>query len=137
MMTFQLLPHLFKKIGLILFLLAGLPAWSVAFMKGFAAGSGFETSNLDFLPSLLTSHSFTIISYAGLLMYALSKDKVFDELMIKLRLESLYLVFFGTLVFIFIRILIGGDWEMSASYLFEAQVIFYLVINKIRKSVLQ
>lgn len=130
---FRFLPYYFKWIGLSLFVLAGLPSWVRSFLIGFTGGASLDDPVVFTLPDFYSSQIFMIVSYLGLLIYALSKDKVFDEFLVRLRLESLYLVFFGTLIFILVRMIIGGDWEMSASYLFEAQVIFYLIINKVRK----
>ena len=89
------------------------------------------STNIDFLPKLISQEVLEIIAYSGLLLYAFARDKVFDEFIYKIRLETVYLIFFGSLFFILGRKIIQGDWEMSASYLFEAQIILYLLINKI------
>jgi len=130
---FQFLPHYFKYIGLPLF----IGYFIIEFYAGFTAGySGRPngSTNIDFLPKLISQEVLEIIAYSGLLLYAFARDKVFDEFIYKIRLETVYLIFFGSLFFILGRKIIQGDWEMSASYLFEAQIILYLLINKIRKS---
>jgi hypothetical protein len=130
---FQFLPHYFKYIGLTLF----IGYFIIEFYAGFTAGySGkpYRSASIEFLPKLLSQEIIEIIAYSGLLLYAFSKDKIFDEFIYKIRLESVCMIFFGSLFFILGRKIIQGDWEMSASYLFEAQIILYLLINKIRKS---
>lgn len=130
---FQFLPHYFKYIGLSLF----IGYFIIEFYAGFTAGySGRPpgSTDIDFLPSFLSQEIIEIIAYSGLLLYAFARDKVFDEFIYKIRLESVYMIFFGSLFFILGRKIIQDDWDMSASYLFEAQIIFYLLINKIRKS---
>jgi hypothetical protein len=130
---FQFLPHYFKYLGLTLF----IGYFIIEFYAGFTAGyseSKFTSNNVDFLPNFRSYEIIEIIAYSGLLMYAFARDKVFDEFIYKIRLESVYLVFFGSLFFILGRKVIQGDWEISASYLFESQIILYLLINKVRKS---
>ena len=130
---FQFLPHYFKYIGLTLF----IGYFIIEFYSGFTAGySGkpYGSTSIDFLPNLINQEIIEIVAYSGLLLYAFSRDKVFDEFIYKIRLESVYMIFFGSLIFILGRKIIQGDWEMSASYLFEAQIVLYLLINKIRKS---
>ncbi|WKV10951.1 hypothetical protein [Marivirga harenae] len=100
-------------------------------------GSPYNPDGMAFgLESYLNKKVFDIIGFTGVLIYALAKDKVFDEYMIKLRLESMYIVFFGTLIYILLRIFLSSDWQMSASFLFEAQVLVFLLVNKVRKYII-
>ena len=133
-MKHQFLPHYFKYIGLTLYLIVGFLPSTQAFINGFY-GRPEETQTLG-IPLIFFSHIFEILKLSGILLYALAKDKVFDEFMVKIRLESMYIVFFITLVFIFIRFIIDQNWHMSASYLLEAQVVLFLVLNKIRKQLI-
>ena len=130
-MKYQFLPHYFKFIGLGLFVSTGLLQWANAFINGFN-GTPEGTMNLE-VHRIFFSSTFYILGYVGMILYALSKDKVFDELMIKIRHESMYMVFFGSLIFILIGLIINIDWKMSASYIIEAQMICFLIINKVRK----
>src|SRR5699024_6136333 len=43
---------------------------------------------------------FSILSIIGLIIYALSRDKVFDEFLLKLRMEAMHLTFFLSLLII-------------------------------------
>ncbi|ADR23737.1 hypothetical protein MATR_24070 [Marivirga tractuosa] len=131
---FQFLPYYFKYIGLTFFIGYFIMEFYAGFTDGYS-GKPPGSTDIDFLPNFISQEVLEIIAYCGLLMYAFARDKIFDEFIYKIRLESVYLVFFGSLIFILGRKVIQGDWEMSASYLFEAQILLYLLINKIRKSV--
>ena len=120
-MKFQFLPHYFKYIGLFLYFVLGVLPFANDFVAGFAAGyeagSGREIDSPDYLfglPDYLFSKTFQIIHLLGVLLYAMAKDKVFDEFMLKLRMESLYIVFFVTLIFILFRIAILMAYISSA-----------------------
>ena len=132
-MKFQFLPHYYKYVGLILYLLYAVLSLQDDFMAGLH-GLPHDPYAMSFgLESMLNKKLFDVVGLVGILIYALSKDKVFDEYMIKMRLESMYIVFFGTMLFILLRIIVNNDWKMSAGYLFEAQIIGFLLLNKVRK----
>jgi hypothetical protein len=99
-------------------------------------GDTFEATKIQLIHPVFASHAFEILHYLGVLIYALSKDKTFDEYIQRLRLETLSYIFFVTLVYILIRITIEREWEMSAAYLFEVQVYMFLIINKVRKKLI-
>lgn len=132
-MKFQFLPHYFKYIGLILYIIY----FGTSCLDDIIAGFNMEPYDPDRmsfgLEQYLNKKFIDFIGFAGILIYALAKDKVFDEYMIKLRLESMYLIFFGTMLYILFRILFYSDWQMSAGYLFEVQIIAFLLLNKVRK----
>ena len=129
-MRFQFLPHYFKYIGLALFI-TGIPYMFNEFASGWNSVPGAKINLI--LPMIWPSKINQVITLTSYLIYAFAKDRVFDEFIAQVRMESVYLVFFGSLIFILFRLLIKSDWEMSAVYLFEVQVLVYFVINKIRK----
>ncbi len=133
-MKYQFLPHYFKYIGLTLFLVTGLLPNIESFVDGFS-GNLYGTRSLS-IPEIFHSQAFHLTTYLSILMYALAKDKIFDEFMLQIRLETMYIVFFVTLIVLVIILLINEEWKMSPSYFFEAQIVLFLVINKIRKQIL-
>ena len=141
-MKFQFLPHYVKYIGLTLWIITGLPGALEASLNGLIDGwngnhsLGPDTHTLG-LPAIFHSSTFEILSCCALLLYALAKDKIFDEFMLKLRLESVYLMFFGTLAYILVSVMVGENWEMNAIYLFTAQMVFFLLVHKARKMLLR
>ncbi len=130
-MKFQFLPHYFKYIGLILYFSFGLGSGLQAFINGFY-GLPEDIKTLGIHP-IFFSEKFDLIQYFGIFIYAFSKDKIIDEFMIYRRLESMYITFLASLVFIFLRLLFNIDWQIDASYFFETQILLFLIINKCRK----
>lgn len=142
-MKLKLLPNYFKKIGLSLFLLT---FWT-NFVKGFIDGLNDPgdppseyiepLSEFTFLGINFFSEPFfevmAVLSLLGLVIYALSKDKVFDELLQKLRLEALRLTFLLSVIFILIVQLLNEGLVLSGQFLMALQVIIFLFIYKIKK----
>ena len=56
--------------------------------------------------------------------------------MIKLRLESIYIIFFGSILFFFGRALFNAEASIAASSLIEFQVVCFIILNAIRKRIL-
>lgn len=138
-MRFQFLPYYFKYIGLVLIIIYLCTEFANGFYAGFTGAKFPQEIDLDHsidrlieYPSFISAKVFIIIGYFGFLIYALSKDKVFDEYMIQRRLESIYITFFGSLIFILVRTIFDVNWYIQATYLFESQMILFLVVNKIR-----
>ena len=127
-MKFQFLPHYFKYVGLGLFVLCTLPFFAHDFYLGFTAQS-IEDSTVKFL----VSDQLSSLGHFGLLIYLLAKDRVFDEYMLKLRMESAFIVVFVTLFLLTAIHLLKGGWMVNAAYFFEVQVFSYLIIHSIRK----
>jgi len=139
-MTLQLLPNYFKKIGLSLFLITMLPNFFRGFWEGFQGHpQGYYESILakySILGIPLNEQFFStlgILSVLGLIIYALSKDKVFDEFLLQLRLESIHLSFFVSVLIIFVMLFFEPNSEISALFVVELQVLIFLITNKIKK----
>jgi hypothetical protein len=137
-MKFQFLPHYFKYIGLVMVLVYYCTDFANGFYRGFTGqpyessySRGGDTTQLINYPDFIPANLFTLIGYTGFLVYILAKDKLSDEFVIQKRLESAYIVFIGTLIFLILVILL--NWDFSAIYLFEVQVLLYLIINKVRR----
>lgn len=139
-MKIQLLPYGFRRIGIILFVLFAIPSGIQGFEAGFvAAGTnpGSELmipkfySTLGIMDLLIYSD---LISIAGLFVFIISKDKVFDEFLLKLRYESIQITFLVSLFVIMLVILLKKNWSIDASYVLEMQMIGFLIIYKVRKS---
>lgn len=83
--TNYLLPNKFKRIGLVLFV--------CAFISYFAIGVYVENSNYYLFQNLART-----IAILGLLMIAISKEKVEDELITKIRMQSYHYAVIGTVI---------------------------------------
>lgn len=134
----KLLPYYFKKIGLWIFLLAGIPDLVHGYKQGYNASAEtdiFITNSIfgiHFTPGLFTI--FSVISMVGLILFAFSRDKGFDEFLGQLRMESIHLtIFFSALIILFVLIL-GNGLNVDAIAFMQGQMILFLVIYKIKKS---
>lgn len=101
-MRLRLLPSYFKKIGLTLFVLTVWPDFLRGYIEGYNDASEKTEipplSEFTFWGIEVYSDSFfelfSILSVIGLILYALSRDKILDEFLLKLRIEAMHLTFF-------------------------------------------
>ncbi|RNI29945.1 hypothetical protein EFA69_10485 [Rufibacter immobilis] len=134
-MTLRLLPHYFKKIGLILFVGASLPDFIRGITSGYydfhqASPSG-DTSLLP-LPSQ-TLWILEIIAILGIVLYAMAKDRIHDELLQWLRMEAIEITFFLTVVIVSIGYFFSHGFRIHPSYLINLQLIVFLIIYYVKK----
>ncbi len=140
-MKLRLLPNYFKKIGLTLFLLTVWPNFMQGYIDGYNDAAGkieiVPPSEFTFWGISFFSDSFyevfAILSLIGLIIYALSRDKVIDEYLLKLRMEAIHFTFFISMILILALLLFGIKSEMSAIYVLEVQVIIFLITKKMKK----
>ena len=122
-MNFQILPNRFKKVGLILFIVFSALASKDSIVRGFNAGYNYnrtipETVKSDSLvhvtESTITQHYLSVISIIGIIIYLMSKEKIEDDYINKLRLESYQLT---ALISLFAALIL---------FIFSSQLKFYL-----------
>lgn len=68
-----------------------------------------------------------------MIIMILSKDRVFDEYMFKLRLESAFIVIIGMAVLLILLQIFNRDFTLTASYFFEVQAFAYFIVLTIKK----
>lgn len=139
-MTFQFLPNYFKKIGIFIFVVAGIPSMKKGFTDGYNAASGisrpetFEVFSVFGLTITEPVYNMaSIIGVAGLLLYFFSREKLMDEFLVRLRLESIQITFILTALFLFLMLFFEHNRRISAVGLIEYQVVLFLIINTVRK----
>ena len=139
-MTFQVLPNYFKKIGITIFVLAAFPSFRKGYIDGYNAAKGVSSpesfQEFTFLGLQITEQYYSmlaVIGLLGLLLYVLSKDKVTDEFMRKMRLESIRATFFISVIIIFLTIVINPDASINGQLVLEGQMLLFLIINKVKK----
>ena len=139
-MTFQFLPNYFKKIGIFIFVVAGIPAMKKGYTEGSNAAKGitspevFEAFSVFGLTITEPVYNMaSIIGVVGLLLYFFSREKLMDEFLVRLRLESIQITFILTALFLFLMLFFEHNRRVSAVGLIEYQVVLFLVINTIRK----
>jgi len=132
-MKIQLLPNYFKWIGLVLFFVGGVPS----FFEGYTDGrNDYGTNQIEnpFPFSEQTILIAAIISLLGLIIYVLSKEKIEDEYLNKLRWESAIASFFISFVIVIINIVIYGTKDLiDAQFIMELQLLLYLIIFFFKK----
>ena len=129
-MNVQVLPHIFKKIGLFLFL-TGI---SIPFLAGVLNPfEDNETISLTNTYRYLLEAGFLL----GIVFYFLSKEKIEDELVKKLRSEAFSLTFLLSAASLLV-IHSFGDSEslvsnINATALISLQILIFLIIFYFKK----
>ena len=149
-MKLQILPNWFKKIGLTLFIVGSIIGGGDDFLAGFKNGhnesmygiSEKQPLNNDSLISMFvggenTTHIFYVLSFIGMLIYMLTKEKIEDDYINKLRLESFQLTSIVTLlvsIFLF-AFSKSKNPDIPLDYLITLFFWFYLITFYIKKKI--
>lgn len=149
-MTTHILPNWYKKIGLILFIIASLLNGSLNFINNSINKykiSGINTTEIgtqsdNGILGLINAFSGGGLSYGidfiaiiAMLIYMISKEKVEDDYIDKLRLESFQLTFIiGLLVTIIVYVL-AKDLKLTLDYfifpLLWSNIIIFFIKRKL------
>lgn len=140
-MQLRLLPNYCKKIGLALFALTVWPSLMRGYIDGYNDGAGEiviqPPAEFTFWGIRVFSDAFfeffSILSVIGLIIYALSRDKVVDEFLLKLRMEAMHFTFFISMLLVLALLLFGIKSKMNALYVLELQVLIFLIAKKVKK----
>jgi len=132
-MKIQLLPNYFKWIGLILFFAGGIPN----FFEGYTNGvNDYGTTQIE-TPYSLSEYALiiaAIVSLLGMIIYALSKEKIEDEYINILRWESVTISFFISFVIVIANIVVYGTKGLiDAQFIMDLQLFLYLIIFFFKK----
>lgn len=139
-MKFQILPNWFKKIGLILFVIFSFLGGGDDAIRGFYDGlNGLPYNNevgefTRYFGATLM-HTFDIMAIIGMIFYMMSKEKVEDDYINKLRLESFQLT---ALIGLFISLVMFFFYSQLKFYVDDFITMFlfiYLIIFFIKKRI--
>ena len=142
-MKLQILPNWFKKVGLLLFIVFSFLASSNAFKKGFNKGYYY---NKDIPAYVKTDpitnyfgealiHYFDIIAIIGMIIYIMSKEKVEDDYINKLRLESYQLTALISLFSALIMFLFSSQLKIYIDDFITMFLFIYLITFFIKKRI--
>jgi len=135
----KLLPHVFKQIGLTVFLIGFVVSMIDDGRHGFIDGWNEARSiGEDEIPFVRIMPDFVskLADYAtmlGLLLYILAKNRSEDEFAQKLRYESAYIVLVVSIFLVFILYIIDSEINLSPSTVLMLQMVFYLIVRIIKK----
>ncbi len=144
-MNIQILPNWCKKVGVTVFII-GLISLVIIFINSLlSAGSGinpYETGYLagkqlyyslhsDAVFGLVMGKIIVLLTILGMVIYLLSKEKVEDEFINKLRLEAYQLTLLLVASCLFLVFLFGGN--ISALFLLYLFFAVYLLVFSIKK----
>lgn len=101
-MKLQILPKKFKIIGFLLFIIGFILSGVNSFMEGWNSVDENFSGDLHYF-SERAEHLFNIMFVVGMLVYMLAKEKVEDEYINKIRLESFQL---SSLIFLVISLIV-------------------------------
>tara|TARA_B110000908_G_C10118007_1_gene386279 strand:- start:357 stop:809 length:453 start_codon:yes stop_codon:yes gene_type:complete len=146
-MTIQILPNWCKKLGLILFIVASLLNGSLNFINNSINKygiSGINTSELGEQPNglltLLNAFSGGALSYGidffaivAILIYMISKEKVEDDYINKLRLESFQLTFIIGLITTIVIYILDKNLKLTLDYFIFPLLWSYIIIFFIKR----
>ncbi len=141
-MNIQILPNWFKKVAVVVFLVTSFISAGDDFINGFRAGAGqtsfnYEQSKIEgshiisiFVGGEKALHVYGIISILAILAYMLTKEKVEDEYINILRLQSyqlafLFLAVMGLLLVVFNKAFFYGIDDSIIIFLWLYLIIFY------------
>ncbi len=138
-MKLQILPNWFKKVGPLLFIVFSFLAGSNAFKEGYNEGyyynqgipTDVKTDSFTNYFGETLMHYFDVIAIIGMIIYIMSKEKIEDDYINKLRLESyqitaLISLFAALILFIFSKQLKFYIDDFITMFLFIYLITFYI-----------
>ncbi len=138
-MKMQILPNWFKKVGLIMFIMFSFLGSGDAYTEGYNKGyyynqdipTNIKTDSFTNYFGEIFMHSFDIIAIIGMIIYIMSKEKIEDDYINKLRLESyqitaLISLFTALILFVFSSQLKFYVDDLITIFLFIYLITFYI-----------
>ena len=137
-MKTQILPNWCKKLGLILFIIGTVLGVGDDFMDGlrglpYKSEEGSNLFSNYFGESLV--HILEILGIIGMLIYMVSKEKVEDDYINKLRLESFQITSIIGLIATIILYAFSKDLKLTLDYFIILFIWIYLISFFIKKRI--
>jgi hypothetical protein len=144
-MKIKMLPNWGKKLGFLVFVISVLITSTFiesrkSFFEGYNAGLVLENEILNLEPILFervlgpeSLHFFSVLIIIGLIIYMFSKEKVEDDYIDKLRLESFQLTSLISLAASVILYIAFKTMKLELDYFALIYLIIYLNIFALKK----
>ncbi len=143
-MDIQVLPNWFKKIALIVFIITSIISGGDDFSNGFNSGyydyNQFQEESqrevtliADFFGGEQVMHWFHVISVLSILTYMIAKEKVEDDYIKLLRLESYQLAFIIIVLVSFVINIFSVEFKYGLSDTLSLFLWLYLIVFYIKK----
>ena len=135
-MKIKMLPNWCKKLGLLIFTVGFIISGYKDFMMGFTGALDATKFNyFENLFSNLVIHLLEIGSILGMVIYLMSREKIEDDYINKLRLESFQLTSFIGLAITIISYSISEEIKLTLDYFIILFLWFYLIIFALKKRI--
>lgn len=140
-MNLQIFPNWGKKVGVLTFIIFSFLEGRDDAIRGFVEGATLKPYSLKeneifSFEEYFGSHLillFSILSLAGMLIYILSKEKVEDDYINKIRLESYQLSFLFAIFIALLFLVIGFKAFLEIRNVISILLAIYLIIFAIKK----
>ncbi|WP_218599691.1 hypothetical protein [Polaribacter sp. NJDZ03] len=136
-MKIKMLPNWCKKLGLLIFIVGFTISGYKDFMLGFT-GELPNVTKFNYFENLLSNsaiHFLEIASILGMVIYLMSMEKIEDDYINKLRLESFQLTSFIGLAITIISYSISEEIKLTLDYFIILFLWFYLIIFALKKRI--
>ena len=134
-MKLKMLPNWCKKLGFLLFIVCIVISGYEGFMKGFTAAAS-ESKEFVFFGNYFSEsflHFLEVLSILGMIIYMFSREKIEDDYINKLRLESYQLTAIMGLVVTIMLYTFSKDLELTLDYFLILFLWTYLIIFALKK----
>ena len=135
-MKIKMLPNWCKKLGLVVFLIGFTISGFKDFMRGFTGE--LDATKFNYFENIFSTslmHLFEIISILGMVIYLMSKEKIEDDYINKLRLESFQLTSFIGLTITIISYAVSEEIELTLDYFIILFLWIYFITFAIKKRI--
>lgn len=135
-MNFQVLPNWCKKLGVVIFLIGAV----VSFYEGFSEGINTPCNVTDSI--IHSEHSncihnyiyfFSLLEIIGMMIYMMSKEKVEDDYINMLRLQSYQLTFFINIIIAFFLFIFKKEMLVEIDSYLSVFLLIYLITFAVKK----
>jgi Ca2+/Na+ antiporter len=135
-MNTQIFPNWCKKLGLIIFIIAFILSGGDGLINGFNGYPNHSVENSDLFLTYFGGnliHALEILTIIGMIIYMLSREKIEDDYINKLRLESFQLTAVIALFFTIILYAFSKELRLTLDYFIFLFIWSYLFVFFIKK----